>query len=86
MAAISIDQDFLRISKIVRYHRKEAGLSRKQLADIAGVGKTVVYDVEHGKSTVRFETLRKIFIVLNISIALNSPLMDCCNEALNEES
>jgi transcriptional regulator with XRE-family HTH domain len=53
-------------------------LSRIDLADIAGVGKTAVYDIENGKETVRFNTLLKVLGALNISISLNSPLMDRC--------
>jgi DNA-binding XRE family transcriptional regulator len=36
------------ISDIVLFHRKKSGLSRNQLADLAGVGKTVIYDIEKG--------------------------------------
>ena len=53
-----------------------AGLSQLQLADMAGVGKTVVYDIEKGKATIRLDTLRKILSVLNIRVQLTSPLMD----------
>lgn len=31
------------ISEQIIFHRKQAGLTQKQLADIAGVGKTVIY-------------------------------------------
>ena len=63
------------IGRIVQFHRKEAGLSRIDLADIAGVGKTVVYDIENGKETVRLKTLFNVLGVLNISLSLDSPLM-----------
>ena len=43
---------------------------------IAGVGKTVVYDIENGKETVRLKTLFNVLGVLNISLSLESPLMD----------
>jgi HTH-type transcriptional regulator / antitoxin HipB len=63
------------VGRIVQFHRKQAGLSRIALADIAGVGKTVVYDIEKGKETVRLNTLLKIFDVLNIAIFLDSTMM-----------
>lgn len=66
----------LKIGRIVQFHRKEAGLSRIDLADIAGVGKTVVYDIENGKETVRLTTLLKVLGALNVSIFLDGPLMD----------
>ncbi len=74
-----------RISRIVQFHRKEAGLSRIDLADIAGVGKTVVYDIENGKETVRLNTLLKVLGALNVSIFLNSPLMERFEESDDAE-
>lgn len=63
------------VGRIVQFHRKQAGLSRIALADIAGVGKTVVYDIEKGKETVWLNTLLKILDALNITIFLDSPMM-----------
>ena len=60
---------------IIRTHRKRAGLTQKELADIAGVGKTVVWNVEAGKETVQLNILLALLDVLNIQINLESPLM-----------
>jgi HTH-type transcriptional regulator / antitoxin HipB len=46
------------------------------LADIAGVGKTVVYDIEHGKDSIQFSSLSKIFDALNIQLDFKSPFMN----------
>ncbi len=73
------------IGKIIYFHRKKSGLTQKQLADIAGVGKTAVFDIEKGKETVQLKTLLKIISALNIKIKLNSPLMHLM-EKNNEES
>lgn len=62
------------IGNMVRRHRKAAGLSQLELAELAGVGKTVVFDVEKGKESVRFNTLLSILNALNITLSLNSPL------------
>lgn len=73
--------------KLIRCHRKKSGLTQKQLADMAGVGKTVVFDIEHGKPTVQFNSLQKVCEVLNIKISLNSPIMNqCIEEVKNEKS
>ena len=64
----------LELSQAVKYHRKQAGLSQKQLADYAGVGKTVVFDIEHGKATVQLATLMKVLAILNIKLAIDAPL------------
>ena len=67
-------------SDIVLFHRKKSGLSRNQLADFAGVGKTAIYDIEKGKETIRFSTLQKVLKALNIRIIFASPLMEVLNE------
>lgn len=64
------------LADIIKQHRKAAGLSQLQLAELAGVGKTVVYDIEKGKETIKLSTLRKVLKVLNIKVELKSPLMD----------
>lgn len=69
-----------KLNEIVLFHRKKSGLSRNQLADLAGVGKTVIYDIEKGKETIRFSTLQKILTALNIKITFTSPLMEVLNE------
>ena len=74
------------LAQIIRMHRKAAKLSRVQLAELAGVGKTVVFDVEMGKESVQLDTLRKILKVLNIKIILKSPLMDNLQNSENEKS
>lgn len=63
------------LSELVRLHRKAAGLSRNDLAVLAGVGKTVLYDLEHGKMSVRLDTLLKILRTLNINLHYDSPLL-----------
>ncbi len=64
------------MGKIIQLHRKHSGLSRVELAELADVGKTVIYDIEHGKETIRFSSLKKVLAALNITIKLESPAMD----------
>ncbi len=68
-------ENIAEIGKVILFHRKKAGLSRIALAEVADVGKTVIYDIEHGKRTVRLNTLMNIFNVLNISLKLESPII-----------
>ena len=70
------------LARIIREHRKAAKLSQLQLAEMADVGKTVVFDIEKGKQTIKLDTLRKILKVLNIKVHLVSPFMN--NEQINE--
>ncbi len=61
------------IANTVRFFRKQSGLSQQQLAELAGVGKTVVFDIEKGKTTVQLNTLLKVLDVLNIQLNLETP-------------
>lgn len=63
------------LAKTVRYYRKQSGLSQHQLAKLAGVGKTVIFDIEKGKETIQLDTLLKIFDVLNIKIKFETPFV-----------
>lgn len=73
------------ISKIITFHRKKSRLTQKQLADLAGVGKTVVFDIEKGKETVQLNSLLKVLSVLNIKLEMKSSLMHLMVKE-NEES
>ena len=64
------------LKTIVRLHRRLSGLSQAQLAKLAGVGKTVVFDIEHGKESVQFDTLKKVLAALNIKFILQSPVLE----------
>ncbi len=73
------------IASMIRFCRKASGLSQQQLAHIAGVGKTVVFDLEKGKETVQLNSLLKVLEVLNIQFHLITPLADT-REALHAKS
>jgi HTH-type transcriptional regulator/antitoxin HipB len=64
----------------VQRHRKKSGLSRERFAEIAGVGKTVIYDIEHGKASVRYSTVAKVLDALNIRLRFISPLEEGVDE------
>ncbi|HAP35005.1 MAG TPA: transcriptional regulator [Bacteroidetes bacterium] len=69
------------IGKIIQFHRKKSGLTQLQLATFAGVGKTVILDLEKGKETVQWNTITKILKVLNVTIVFESQLMkEFCGE------
>lgn len=68
------------IAQTVRYCRKQSGLSQQALAKLAGVGKTVVFDIEKGKETIQLITLIKVLAVLNIRIVLETPFEQSSKE------
>jgi len=78
--------DLQNLSQLIKFHRKQSGLSQLELANLAGVGKTVIYDLEKGKTTVQFDTLTKVLSALNIKIVFASPLMSAFEEDANENS
>ena len=71
-----IELESEKIANILKFHRRHSGLTQIDLAKIAGVGKTVIYEIESGKITFQMESLLKIMKVLNISITFSSPLLE----------
>lgn len=68
------------IPELVLIHRKKSGLSQQELAKLAGVGKTVIFDLEHGKMTVQLDTLLRILDALNVEVRLSSQLLQAMKE------
>ena len=68
------------IPELVRMHRKKSSLSQAALAELAGVGKTVIFDLEHGKMTIQMDTLVRILSALNIEMRFSSPLLKAMEE------
>lgn len=66
----------VQVGPLLRYHRERAGLSRRALSALADVSETAIYDVEHGKPTVRLDTLLALFDALNLSLRVKGPLVD----------
>lgn len=61
------------LSNLIRSYRKKAGLSQLELAELSGVGKTLIFDVEKGRSSIQLEKLLKILRVLNIKLSAEAP-------------
>jgi y4mF family transcriptional regulator len=74
------------IAKMIRFHRKKAGLTQAELSELAGLGKTVIFDVEHGKESIKWDTLTRILKVLNVTVHFDSPLMPLFKENNDENS
>ena len=62
------------LGQFINEHRKAAGLTQIQLADLAGIGKTTVFDIEKNKKSVRWDSLMAVLDVLNIDVQFISPL------------
>lgn len=66
--------DDFNLGLFIKDHRKVAGLTQLELANLAGIGKTTVFDIEKNKETVRWDTLLAILKVLNIEVQFKSPI------------
>jgi HTH-type transcriptional regulator/antitoxin HipB len=62
------------LAELILLTRKRANLTQVELAELAGAGRTVIWDLEHGKLTVRLETLLKVLAPLNIDLFVRSPI------------
>ena len=59
----------LAFGKRVKELRLQKGISQEKLANIAGVDRTYMTQVENGKRNISIENVRKICIALNVSIS-----------------
>lgn len=69
-----------KLKDIVKYHRKQAGLSRRELSDLSGVSTTFLSDLEGGKQTLQFDKVLDVLKILNISMVFESPIMKELND------
>lgn len=65
-----------KVARMVRFHRKKAKLSQLELAKLADVGKTSVFDIEKGKKTVKLATLLAVLHALSIKVQFQGPLIN----------
>ncbi len=64
------------MAELILFHRKRSGLTQLELAEMAGVGKNMIYELENGKQSVRLDNLLKVLQVLNIELDFQSPLRE----------
>ena len=63
------DQDN-RIGQVVRTRRRTEGLSQRELAELAGVGLRVVWELEQGKPTLRMDVVNAVLRVFGQSLGV----------------
>jgi len=57
--------------------RTKKNLSLRQLADLSGIGKTTINDIENGKKSPTLDTLGKIAQALEVDV---KDLFDCYDD------
>jgi len=56
------------LGKTIKHRREILGLTIRDLADLAGISKTTISQIERGISNPTFEILQNIFEYLNLEI------------------
>ena len=63
------------LDRLIRFHRRAAGLSQIELAGQAGVSRTVVQRLERGDLMASWQNVLKILAVVRVEVGFASPLM-----------
>ena len=61
-----------RIAFAVRQRRKLLGITQQRLAEMAGCGLVFVYNLEHGKPSLRFDKLLDVLSVLGLELVVTA--------------
>jgi transcriptional regulator with XRE-family HTH domain len=56
------------LGKLIKHRRKVLGLTIRDLADLTGMSKTTISQIERGDRNPTFEVLQNIFEYLNLEI------------------
>ena len=67
---MNTEQANTRFGEALRRRRKSLGLSQLQACDLAGVGPAFLYELEHGKATVRLDKVLAVLGVLGMGLEL----------------
>jgi HTH-type transcriptional regulator / antitoxin HipB len=65
-----IVSDSTRAGQVLRAHRRELGLTQDEVADLIGVNRRVIGELERGKGSVRLEIALNVARVLGIDVDL----------------
>jgi y4mF family transcriptional regulator len=63
MGATEVPERDLSVGEFVKLRRRANKLTQEQLAELAGVGKRFVIELEAGKSTLRLDAVNKVLTV-----------------------
>ena len=56
------------LGKLIKHRRKVLGLTIRDLADLTGMSKTTISQIERGVKNPTFEVLQNIFEYLNLEV------------------
>ena len=64
------------LGDLITFHRKKAGLTQVGLAELSGVSRSVVQDLEAGKGRTVWVHVEAILSVLNVELQPVGPLVN----------
>ena len=64
------------LGSLVAFHRKKANLTQIQLAELAGVSRFIVQEIEAGKGRTTWKHLEAVLEALNLRLEPRGPLVD----------
>jgi HTH-type transcriptional regulator / antitoxin HipB len=74
------------LDSLICFHRRQAGLSQIELAELAGVSRRVIQDVESGLEGISWRNLSAVLRTLNITLVPQGPLVEAWKETLPKEN
>jgi predicted transcriptional regulator len=72
------------LGHLISFHRKKAGLTQVGLAELAGVSRSVIQDMEAGKGRTVWKHIETILSVLNLELEPVGPLVDKWKQSRGE--
>ena len=64
------------LASLIRFHRKKAELTQVELANMSGVSRKVIQELEGAREGISWRNLLAILQVLNIKLQPTGPLVD----------
>jgi y4mF family transcriptional regulator len=58
------------ISNSLKEYRKARGLTQQDIADLAGVSRKAINELEQGKDTIQFKIVLKVLAVTDLELTL----------------
>lgn len=65
-----------KIGNSIKQHRKKAGYSQEDLAELMKVNRSTISKIENGKFSITIDYLEKLSFYLNFDIVLNQKISD----------
>ena len=73
------------LGNLITFHRKKAGLTQVGLAELEGVSRSVVQDLEAGKGRTIWKHVEAVLNILNIELKPTGPLIQQWLESTQED-